>query len=73
MSATPEATRSPEVSPRLPLDQGRKEALGTYVPQALALTLRELSLRLSRERGKRVTISDVVTEALQDFIEKYPG
>jgi hypothetical protein len=35
--------------------------------------MKELSLKLSRERGKRVTISDVVTEALREFLEKHLG
>lgn len=55
------------------VSEGRKEPLGTYIPESVALQVKEVSLKLSRERGTRVTISDIVTEALRDYLEKYLG
>lgn len=49
---------------------GRKEPLGTYIPESMALQMKEASLKLSRERGVRVTLSDIVTEALREYLAK---
>jgi hypothetical protein len=49
----------------------RKQALGTYIPEHIALQVKEVAVKLSRERGKRVTISDVVTEALGEYLKRH--
>jgi hypothetical protein len=72
-SVSPTAPPSAEVPLHSILSESRKGPLGTYIPESIALKTKELSLKLSRERGKRVTISDVVTEALREFLEKHLG
>jgi hypothetical protein len=45
-------------------------ALGTYVPAGTLASLRILAARLSAERG-RVTLADLVTEAINDLLQRY--
>lgn len=72
--SAPTAVRPEEEAPHSKATaEGRKEPLGTYVPEFIALQVKEVSLKLSRERGTRVTISDIVTEALREYLEKHLG
>lgn len=54
-----------------PLPEVHKVPLGTYIPETMLFDLKELALRLSKEYRRRVTMSDVVTEALGEYIEKH--
>ena len=67
-------TPVPQPAPTLaPSQEERKAPLGTYIPEPMLLRMRELSLKLTREHGRRVTISDIVTEALRQFLEQHQG
>ena len=72
-SATGPTPVPPAAPPVTSLPEGRKASLGTYVPEPMLLQLKELSLKLSKEHGRRVTISDIVSEALKEFIERHLG
>lgn len=41
--------------------------VGAYVPMEAHWTLQELMIRKGRERGRKLTISEVVIEALRDY------
>lgn len=74
-SATgPAPTPAPSATPPIQgTTEDRRVQLGTYVPEPILLQLKELSVKLARGSGRRVTISDIVTEALREFIEKHEG
>lgn len=67
---TPVPTATP---PAVNPTEDRKASLGTYVPEPMLLQLKEISVKLSRESGRRVTISDIVTEALRLFLNTHQG
>ncbi len=71
--ATGPAPVSPVTPPLAAPAEPRKTSLGTYVPEPMILQLKELSLKLSKEYSRRVTISDIVSEALREFIERHLG
>ena len=73
-SASALTTAAPPVPPPPvgPMED-RKAQLGTYVPEPMLLQLKELSFKLSKDSGRRVTISDIVTVALREFIERHAG
>ena len=67
---------TPAATPAAPASGGaaspsRRVALGTYVPEDVHWRLRELALRLSREQGQRVTVAEVVTAALGEYLAKH--
>jgi hypothetical protein len=47
------------------------DAMTVYVLRPTILALKRLALRLSEERGRRVTQKDLVGEALADLLIKY--
>jgi hypothetical protein len=58
-------------TPRTGAKAGDRIALGTYVPREVHLRLKALTVDLERARGERVTLSDVVTEALEAFLKAH--
>ena len=50
---------------------GRKTAVGTYVPEEIMAELRFLAAKESKEKDQRITISDLVSEALLDLLKKH--
>lgn len=53
--------------------KGNREPFSTYVDTELLERVRLLVLRLSVERGRRVSIADVTGEALADYLKKHKG
>ena len=49
----------------------RRVPLGTYVPEDALWELKELAIRLSRERSQRVTLAALVSEAIADLLVRY--
>ncbi len=45
--------------------------LGVRCPPDLVEDMRDLARQLSRSQGKRVRMSDLLTEALRDLLAKY--
>jgi len=64
-AAEPAMTATPQA--------GQRVAIGTYVPAALQAELRILAAHQSAALGRRVQLSDLVTEALTDLLAKYKG
>lgn len=63
---------APEEPPPLPATRpGQKETFSTYVPVGTRLALRELALKLTRERGSAVSVTDLASEAFDDLFRKY--
>lgn len=48
-----------------------KTMIGAYVEKDAVYTIQELLLRLSRERGERVTMQEAIVEALTDYCKKH--
>ena len=48
-----------------------KTMIGAYVEKNAVFTIQELLLRLSRERGERVTMQEAIVESLADFCRKH--
>jgi hypothetical protein len=48
-----------------------KTMIGAYLDKADLYIVQELLLRLSRERGSRVTMQDAIIEGLCDYCAKY--
>lgn len=48
-----------------------KTMVGAYLDKADLYMVQELLLRLSRERGSRVTMQDAITEGLRDYCAKH--
>jgi len=48
-----------------------KELIGTRVPKPMLDKLRKLAAKMQRETGRRVLITDLVTEAIADLLEKH--
>jgi hypothetical protein len=57
-------------APRRPDREGRS-ALAAWVNREGFFTFQELLLRLSRERGAKITIQDALVEAMNDFGRKH--
>lgn len=51
----------------------KKVQLGTYVRPAVHQALKELAERRSREMGKRITMTDLLDEALAEYLKKHLG
>ena len=51
--------------------EGERVQLGTSIPPGLLQDLHRLAARLYLKRGRRVTISDLVTEAVTDLLRKH--
>lgn len=49
----------------------KKVQLGTYVRPLVHQALKELAERRSREQGKRITMTDLLDEALAEYLEKH--
>jgi len=64
---TPKPTK-----PKRPAGGGRVQ-LGTTIPAEMLEELHRLAARLYLKRGRRVTIADLVTEALADLLKKHSG
>jgi len=45
--------------------------LALNIPRPLVAGLWELSVRLGTERGRRVTVTALVTEAIEDLLKKH--
>ena len=50
---------------------GAPVPFNSRLPHGLLMDVRELALRLTREAGRRVTITDLVAEALEDLLAKH--
>jgi hypothetical protein len=61
----------PAVLPSTEPEPWRKVQLGTYVRPAVHQALKELAERRSRELGKRITMTDLLDEALAEYLEKH--
>ncbi len=66
-----ELTANTKASGSAPIRSEKRVALGSYIPEALHWDVKDLALKRSRERGERVTMADLVTEALEDLLTKY--
>ena len=67
-------TAAPKPGITAPAGDGpAKVPLSTYVPPAVRWELRETAGRLSRERGRVVSVADIVTEALEMYLAKLRG
>ncbi len=53
-----------------PSRDGKMQVAG-YMPKDSVFALQELLLRLSRDRGERVTMQEAIAEALSDFGRKH--
>ena len=51
--------------------RANKTMIGAYIPKDAGFALQELLLRISRERGERVTMQEAITESLSDFCRKH--
>ena len=60
-----------DTAPQRPNYRDGKNQVGVYLPQDAVFTFRELLLKLSRERSRRVTSQEAVAEALQDYAKKH--
>ena len=52
---------------------GSKVPFASYLPVEYAEELRQLSYRLSLERGHRVAVAELVTEAVAELLAKHRG
>ncbi len=72
----PQATESkepvhrPALFPSAEPEPWKKVQLGTYVRPAVHKALKELAERRSRELGRRITMTDLLDEALAEYLEK---
>ncbi len=73
--APPAETKAPAARPSpLPSTEPepwKKVQLGTYVRPSVHQALKELADRRSREQGKRITMTDLLDEALAEYLEKH--
>ena len=54
-----------------PKGRAGQTMIGAYVDRDKAFTLQEFLLRISRERGQRVTMQKAIVEALNDYCAKH--
>lgn len=73
MTETKGGVQTQAGEPRRSRGPGRegKSMIGAYVDKGALYTIQELLLRLSRDRGERVTMQEALTEALGDFCRKH--
>ena len=48
-----------------------KKQIGGWFPVAVSLQLDELRLRISREKGRKLTLNELQAEAYNDLFKKY--
>ncbi len=56
---------------KTPLREDKRIPLGSYIPESLHWDIKDLSHKLSRDKGERITLADLVTEALEDLLTKH--
>lgn len=68
----PEApVKRPSPLPSIEPEPWKKVQLGTYVRPSVHQALKDLADRRSRELGKRITMTDLLDEALAEYLEKH--
>lgn len=67
---SPKAPRAKRAA-QTPPAPGEKVPLSTYLPRGLLADLHQLAARLYAERGCRVTLADLIAEAVADLLRKH--
>lgn len=60
-------------APEAPAPKGERVPFSSYVDRDRAQAVRRLALTVSAERGVRVSVADLVDEAIADLLAKYGG
>jgi hypothetical protein len=61
----------PSLLPGIEPEPWKKIQLGTYVRPSVHQALKNLAERRSHEQGKRITMTDLLDEALAEYLKKH--
>ena len=68
----PTSLRSkPDPGPKRAAGRDGKTMIGAYLDKEAVYTIQELLLRLTRERGEKVTMQEAIEESLTTFCDKH--